>query len=279
MLSRAKSAINTARTYFKPEIRAKRLLDRSMKVFDGMYAEYWSAIRPNRDIAPDKAQFDALQRDGFCLVPNYIDAATLAALRAEIDTIPGFAEGRYDGPIKFRAFPKDGICGLQITETLPVAHRLVVGDERMHALARALFGPECHLTGATLLNKYDPDRVDSSEAPHWDDWRVRLKGFLYVTDVGPENAPTIFLKGSHNNVPWRREKDFASRFLPIASAGGSWGPVEALEFEKVSFAAPAGTLCIFDARGLHAGTQLRAGRRIILMSMYTTHLPYGFRPY
>ena len=89
----------------------------------------------------------------------------------------------------------------------------------------------------------------------------------------------LYSQGPPTSVPWRREKDYASRFLPTASAGGSWGPVEALEFEKVSCAGPAGTLVIFDARGVHAGTQLVAARRVMLMSMYTTHLPYGFRPY
>jgi len=279
MLTGARRVVSGARRFFAPEARAKRLLDRSMRIFDGIYAEYWRAIVPDRDLAPDKAQFDAVRRDGFCIIPNYVDAATVAALRAEIEAVPGFATGRYDGPVSFRNFPHDGICGLQITEALPIAHRLVVQNDEMHRLARALFGAECHLTGATVLNKYDPERIDSSAAPHWDDWRVRLKSFLYVTDVGPDNAPTLYLRGSHERVPWRREKDYASRFLPTASAGGSWYTVEPLQFEKVSFLGAAGTLIIFDARGLHAGTQLKSGRRIMLMSMYTTHLPYGFRPY
>jgi len=267
----------SVRTYFTPDARAKRYLDRSMRVFDGIYADYWRGITPNRDIAPDKDQFDAISRDGICIIPNYIDEATVAALRAEIDAIPGFATGQYSGDVPFRNFPNDGICGLQITEELPIAHRLINKDERMHQMARALFG--AHLTGATVLNKYDADRVDSSTAPHWDEWRVRLKGFLYINDVGPENAPMTYLLRSHQNVPWRREKDFASRFLPLGSAGGSWGPVEALGFEKVSCTGKAGTLVIFDARGIHAGTQLVAGRRTMLMNMYTTHTPYCFRPY
>jgi len=256
MLNLVKNRINSARTYLTPEARAKRLLDRSMRVFDGIYGDYWRGITPNRDLAPHKNQVDAIRRHGICIVPNYTDAATVAALRAEIDAIPGFARGNYAGPIKFRNFAKDGICGLQITEALPVAHRLVVDDKHMQRLGAALFG--AHLTGATVLNKYDAERIDSSTAPHWDDWRVRLKGFIYVTDVGPDNAPMTYLRGSHDKVPWRREKDYASRFLPTASAGGSWGPVEALEFEKVSCTGPAGTLVIFDARGVHAGTQLVA---------------------
>jgi hypothetical protein len=279
MLNLTKRVNAVAHSYLSREARAKRLLDRSRRLFDSIYDDYWNSITPNRELAPDKALFDAVQKDGVAIVPNYIDATTLATLRAEIEALPGFAVGEYKGPTNFRNFPNDGICGLQITEALPTAHPLVVGNEDMHALARALFGGAAHLTGATVLSKYNPDRVDSAEAPHWDDWRMRLKTFLYVTDVGPENAPTVYLRGSHRNVPWRREKDYASRFLPTASAGGSWMPVEALNFEKLSCTGKAGTLVIFDALGLHAGTRLVAGRRIMLMAMYTTHLPYGFRPY
>jgi hypothetical protein len=279
MLSSVRQIASTARGYFSPEARAKRLLERSRRVFDGMYDSYWSGISSNRDLAPDKELFDKVHRDGVAILPNYIDEETLGRLRAEIAALPGFAVGQYSGPTNFKNFPNDGICGLQITKDLPVAHRLVVDNDEMHGLANALYGPKVHLTGATVLSKYNPDRIDSAEAPHWDDWRVRLKTFLYVTDVGPENAPTIYLRGSQRGVPWRREKDYASRFLPTASAGGSWTPIEVLNFDKITCVGKAGTLVIFDALGLHAGSRLVSGNRIMLMAMYTTHLPYGFRPY
>jgi hypothetical protein len=266
--------------YLGRHARAKRLLDRSQKLFDGIYEDYWSGIARNRDLAEQPDWFDRMAADGICIVPNYIDADTVASLRREIDALPGFHDGTYDGAIRHKHFVNDGIFAVEVTDALPTASRLMKSDTAVASLARALYGDSIHLTAASVLNKYNPERIDSSNVPHWDDWRARFKAFLYVTDVGEENAPMLYIKGSHKAAfSWRREKDFASAFLPMASAGGSWWPVEQLGLQKMSCTGPAGTLVLFDALGIHSGTQLRGAARVMLMSMYTTHIPYGFRPY
>ena len=91
----------------------------------------------------------------------------------------------------------------------------------------------------------------------------------------------IYFKGSHKkNIPWRLEKDYSSVFLSYeASAGGSWWPVENLNLDKVYFTGKPGTCYIFDATGIHTGTQLRSGKRLMLMNMYTNHLDFTYRAY
>jgi Phytanoyl-CoA dioxygenase (PhyH) len=273
--------INVAKPRFLTrEARAKRLLKRSMKLYGNIYDDYWSRIRRNRALTAREEWFDRIESDGFCIVPDYLDAEMLATVQREMRGLPGFAEGRYDGPVRHRLLTNDGILALEVTEATPVAGRLAKENAEILSVARALYGSDTHLTAATLLNKFDRDKIDSSNAPHWDDWRVRFKAFLYLTDVAAENGPTIYVKGSHKaRFDWRREKDYASMFLPIASAGGSWWPVAQLGLEKVSWTGKAGTLILFDALGIHSGTQLTGSPRIMLMSMYTTHIPYGFRPY
>ena len=72
---------------------------------------------------------------------------------------------------------------------------------------------------------------------------------------------------------------FASIFLsPEASAGGSWWAVENLNLDKIYFTGKAGTCFIFDATGIHAGTQLQSGKRLMLMNMYTKR-DYIFKAY
>jgi len=188
-------------------------------------------------------------------------------------------DGTYTGSVNFKRLESDGLCAMEITPALPVSNRLTVENKDLEALARALFGPECHLTAASVLNKFNADRIDSANVPHWDDWRVRFKAFIYVYDVDSHNAPMVYLKRSQRGVPWRRAKNFVAEFLPHASAGGSWWPIEQLGFEKVSCTGRAGTLVLFDTLGIHAGTQLISGPRVMLMAMYTTHIPYCFRPY
>ena len=62
-----------------------------------------------------------------------------------------------------------------------------------------------------------------------------------------------------------------------AVAGGSWWPVNKLGLEKITLEGAAGTLVVFDARGMHAGSPLIKDRRVMLMNMYTTHLDFTHR--
>jgi hypothetical protein len=264
---------------FSPDARARRHLDRSMRLFERRYEDYWRGIVPNRAATPRTDLFDAVAKDGFALVPGYLSAERLAAIREEVFAVPGFADGSYAGPMPFTNKPTDGLCSLGLTRDMPLSFAATAGNEELFGVARALFGASTRLTASAVLNKYNKDVVDSSEVPHWDDWRVRFKAFIYLTDVGPENAPTIYIKGSVNAVPWRLEKDFASVYMPLASTGGSWWPVEQLGLEKVVCTGKAGTLLLFDALGLHAGSRLTGDPRVMLMNMYTTHLEFGHRVY
>ncbi len=252
--------------------RAQWYLNASMACFKREYDAYWDSVSQDRSATTMIEQFDQILQNGYSIIPNYLTEHQLEDIKREILSLDGFIEGNYTGPCKFTQKPKDGICGIEISEHLPCIYQLTVVNESLLGLAQALFGRSVRLTTSTVLNKYDTTKTDSSNIPHWDDWRVRFKAFIYLTDVNEENAPTIYFKGSVHDVPWRLEKDYGSVFLPTASAGGSWWPVEALGLEKIKFTGKAGTLILFDARGLHAGTQLMQGNRIMLMNMYTTHL-------
>ena len=110
-------------------------------------------------------------------------------------------------------------------------------DQRFLDLSKALYGKDTKLTTSNILYKYGKDKNDSSNVPHWDDWMIRLKVFILLNDVKMENAPMIYVKGSHKkNISWRFHKDYASLYLPPeASAGGSWSAVDNLNLQKNLF--------------------------------------------
>ena len=268
-----------ARTFISPRARAKRHLRASIACFKKEYDAYWANISSDRSKTTNTGWYDEILQNGFTIIPDYLSKEEVNAIRSEVWSLPGFIEGQYVGGLKFFPRPVDGICALSISKQLPMAHKVTIDNRELHTLAQALFGSSARLSAASVLNKYDASKVDSAEVPHWDDWRVRLKAFIYLTDVGEDNAPTLFLRGSTRGVPWRLEKDYASVFLPQASAGGSWHPIEPLGFERVMCTGKAGTMVVFDARGIHAATQLRKGIRVMLMSMYATHLDFTDRVY
>ncbi|MFV1852260.1 MAG: hypothetical protein ACMZ66_16350 [Thalassospira sp.] len=277
----AQTALGDLYHYYKvPRVRAKYHLKKSMDAFQEEYDSYWASVNSDRTLTTMKEQFDDIQRNGFTIVENYIDQIQLAAIRSEVDSLEGFANGQYEGDLTFTNRPDDGICALSIDQSMPETYKVSIGNEDLHGLARALYGCKTRLSGASLLNKYGVDKIDSSNAPHWDDWRVRLKSFLYLSDVDEEHAATIYCKGSHKDLPWRFEKDFCSVFMSHeASAGGSWWPVDALGFEKVLCKGKAGALVIFDTAGIHAGTNLKKDNRLMIMNMYTTHLDFTHRAF
>ena len=106
------------------------------------------------------------------------------------------------------------------------------------------------------------------------------KIFLLLEDMAMKNAPMICFKASHKKeIPWRFEKIFFCILSYEASAGGSWWPIENLNLQKVYFTGKKVLCYIFDATGVHSGTQLISGKRLMLMNMYTNHLDYTFRSY
>jgi len=266
--------------YFNPRKRAKKHLEKSKKIFKKEYDKYWSTIVQNKSLTNMDKQFDEIMKNGYSILPGYVSEEEIDNIKKEIWGLPGYLTGNYKGEIPCSNLPNDGITVLGVTEQLPETYKATIDNDQLHNLAKALYGTHTKLSVSSVLNKYDETKIDSASAPHWDDWRVRFKTFLYLTDVDDDNAPMIFVKGSARaGVPWRFEKDYASIFLPTASAGGSWGPVEELGLEKVSCKGKAGTLLMFVADGIHAGTQLKKEMRVMLMNMYTTHLDFTHRAY
>lgn len=119
---------------------------------------------------------------------------------------------------------------------------------------------------------------------HMDTWRQRIKAFLYLEDVGPEQAPMTYLRGSHQGR-WRlwAEAQIARDYV-VDERGfggntdiwylGCFWPHEVAQlktdygYQEVSCTGKAATLMVFDGRGLHQATPLISGRRLILTSYW-----------
>lgn len=107
---------------------------------------------------------------------------------------------------------------------------------------------------------------------HTDTWKHRFKAFLYLSDVAEENAPLRYLAGSHTGKNWRVRR-FWLDYLRHAVGGSSVNHYVAREtaserhnpaFREVVCTGPAGTLILFDTRGIHRGSPLESGHRMVL---------------
>lgn len=112
---------------------------------------------------------------------------------------------------------------------------------------------------------------DSSAAQyfHFDMDRIKwLKFFIYLTDVGEENGPHGFVRGSHRagGIPVAlRSKGYAR--LTDEEVYASYA-----KEDIIYHLAKKGTIIAEDTRGLHKGQHVIAGDRLVLQIQFSNHL-------
>lgn len=120
---------------------------------------------------------------------------------------------------------------------------------------------------ATWWSYYTGNGAQQAEHFHRDvdDWRF-VKLFIYLTDVGPENGPHIYVSHSSNSPKLRQIRRFSDQ--EVTKAFG------ADQIMKMTARAGAGFL--EDTFGIHKGQPVVKGRRLIFQAVYSMYpLPYG----
>ena len=98
-----------------------------------------------------------------------------------------------------------------------------------------------------------------------DDWSF-IKLFVYLTDVGAENGPHVYVRGSANSPQLNTIKRFGDD--EVMAALGE----EALAVKT----GKAGSAFLENTFGLHKGMPLRRGTRLIFQAVYSVNpVPYG----
>jgi ectoine hydroxylase-related dioxygenase (phytanoyl-CoA dioxygenase family) len=121
------------------------------------------------------------------------------------------------------------------------------------------------------------DQPDEEAAQffHFDMDRIKwLKFFIYLTDVGPDNGPHCFVRGSH-----------LTKGIPAALLSKGYARLSNEEVSRhyrqdqiVQFVAPRGTVLAEDTRGLHKGLEVRGGDRLMLQIQFSNSLFGGIYP-
>jgi len=218
-----------------------------------------------------------LDRDGYYVFPQRLDGALCDRLLALASHTPCLAQGA-------------GVAGdamLVIDRAAPCAVRyeLMPDDLVADADVRALIADLSLITVAQDYLRASPildivtmwwhtafrDQPDARAAQfyHFDMDRPRwLKFFFYLTDVGPENGPHCFIRGSHRTGGIADEllargyarlddKDVAKHFPPE---------------DHIRFTGPKGTIIAEDTRGLHKGQHVTRDDRLVLQLEFTNTL-------
>jgi hypothetical protein len=150
--------------------------------------------------------------------------------------------------------------------------QFLLADRSILALSQEYLGapPVADVLNMWWHTNYSP-HPDSQAAQffHFDMDRIKwLKVFVYLSDVGPENGPHSFVKGSHRTGG-----------IPLSLLLRGYERLSDQDVEDnypreacMEFSAPRGSIIIEDTRGLHKGAHVRGGPRLILQLQFSNGL-------
>jgi hypothetical protein len=149
---------------------------------------------------------------------------------------------------------------------LPAVQRLLA-DESLLAIAQQHLGAAPVQDLVTMWWTASRGRAASSTAAqqyHFDLDRVRfLKVFVYLTDVDDQHGPHVFVRGSHRSKPdaLRRDGRHSDAEVERAFPG-----------KATKIGGPRGTVFLADTLGMHKGTPVEVGHRLVFQLESCTSL-------
>ncbi|MCK6595091.1 MAG: hypothetical protein L6Q33_07825 [Bacteriovoracaceae bacterium] len=148
----------------------------------------------------------------------------------------------------------------------------LMGDEFFVEIANRYLNsnPIIDITALWWHTNYSKNPDDNAATMyHFDMDRIKwLKVFIYITDVGPDNGPHCYVKGTNRtgSIPQGLLKKGYQR-LTDDEVCMCYNSKDILEF-----AAPRGTIIFEDTRGLHKGKHVLNNPRLIFQLEFTNSL-------
>jgi len=235
-----------------------------------------SEHQENPALAPDKNDFEILQRDGILVKENFYNRDYALRLfdyyKKDLKTLQ---EDKYTGQHRNFRYADMGLFRLYVDdrEEFPKIVKRFLFDEYIHKMAQAYMSPKVKNFGCYLDYKSGIGSHCSNTVYHTDHWQKRFKAFLCLSDVTEKNAPFRYMKKSHREAFWRQKHEFKHYYNPRKhSTDLSLLEMKRIReeygYEEIACIAPAGSLILADTRGIHSGTILKENYRCLLVNQF-----------
>jgi hypothetical protein len=215
---------------------------------------------------------DALKRDGYHMFSAKLPLSECRQLQDFTRTLPARLTPKRPDLTRPTSFDADNPVAARYDFAeaqylaQPVIQNLLI-DQSLMAVAQGYLGaaPVNDLSAMWWSAPYGAASSEAAQLFHFDLDRVKfLKFFFYLTDVGPENGPHMYVRGSHVTRPDVFYEDRRFQDSEVASA------FAATAIHEVT--APVGTILAGDTTCLHKGKALTAGSRLMFEIEFTVSL-------
>ncbi len=209
-------------------------------------------MRYGDEVADRQNEF---RRNGYQRLPT-VPRESVVSIYNQIKNTPALAEGT------LQHFETDTLL------TIPEFKAIATAPEILNIAAMWLGAEPKVIDVSAWRSTVTGDTPEGAQMWHrdMDDWRA-CKLFMYLTDVGPENGPHMFVPGSH------RREFFEDRDLPpdrffVGASRSDVIEAQVDTFPRVEFCGPAGTLWLENTYGFHRGRPVTKGERAVFQVLY-----------
>ena len=226
---------------------------------------------------------NALKIDGIVKIARFINPENLAKIRKALDDHTNWLSSRFTThPHSFAQYWATRSNGCIANDN---KFSCFFEDPFLEEVTLGYVSRDCYSFDWGFSLKNNVNETTQSDIYHFDDWKHRFKIILLLNDMDMDNAPTIFLKGSHKYYGWRlipeylywkhRQEEKGGKVYWKDDADGRVIEAEDCRFirqygfEELPIVGNAGDVFFADFRCLHKATPLRKGYRLLAIKWYT----------
>lgn len=254
---------------------AKSIIDKNTWFSESRFYFNFQKRRQRGNLVPEYSNckqvelLKQLETTGCAVIPNFISADICGQILEEVEQpIKDHHAGK---EIKDYFSAEGGHERMgNIDEYSPLAKEHFYNNQFVIDLAKSYVSSKAVGYRKEADYKYKVGGQYQADLAHFDDWRHRFKAFLLLHEVTEENAPLIYYANSHKGDRWRKEWEYIFHRDGVNGRYGHFFPQEFRKlkqeqnFVRTPIIGKAGTLFLGDFRGIHSGSPLLSGKRVML---------------